>query len=162
MSNTTNCARHPDVPTNLRCSRCETPVCPRCLVHAAVGIRCRECGKGTVPPTYRVSSSSLALGILTAVALGFFGGLALGLIVRPFGDVPHLLALVGIGFGLSEAVGLAAGRKRGKRLQIVAGAGVALAALVSAAMTVATLGYWSLFDVLAAVLAVYVATIRLR
>ena len=162
MSQTTDCAQHPGVSTNLSCSRCDTPVCPRCLVHAAVGIRCRECGKGTVPPTYRVDASGLVLAVVTAVVLGLVGGLALSIVVRPLGDVLHLGALAGLGFGLSEAVGLAAGRKRGTRLQVVAAAGVVLAALISAAISLATLGYWSLFDLLAAALAVYVAWIRLR
>ena len=162
MSDTTDCAKHPGVPTNLRCSRCDTPVCPRCLVHAAVGIRCRECGKGTVPPTYRVPASSLVLGVVTAVVLGLVGGLALGIFVRPFGDLPHLVTLVGLGFGLSEAVGLAAGRKRGPRIQVVAAAGVVFAGLISAAISVATTDAWSLFDIFAVALAAYVATIRLR
>ena len=162
MSQTTDCAKHPGVPTNLRCSRCDTPVCPRCLVHAAVGIRCGECGKGTVPPTYRVDASALVLAAVTAVVLGLVGGLALSIVVRPLGDVLHLAALAGLGFGLAEAVGLVAGRKRGTRLQVVAAAGVVLASLISAAIGLATLGYWSLFDILAAALAVYVAWMRLR
>lgn len=162
MSEAMKCATHPGVPTNLRCSRCDTPVCPQCLVHAAVGIRCGECGKGTVPPTYRVEASSLMLGILAAVVLGLAGGLVLGLFVRPLGDLIHLVALAGLGYGLSEAVGWSAGRKRGRRLQFAAGGGVVLAGLISAAITVAAFGVWSLFDVLAVALGVYVATIRLR
>ena len=37
------CARHPKVETLLRCGRCDTPICPKCMVHAGVGIRCPEC-----------------------------------------------------------------------------------------------------------------------
>ncbi|HEX2914551.1 MAG TPA: B-box zinc finger protein [Chloroflexia bacterium] len=37
------CARHPEVETGLRCGRCDTPICPRCMVHADVGIRCPDC-----------------------------------------------------------------------------------------------------------------------
>ena len=37
------CARHPQNETGLRCGRCDTPICPRCMVHAGVGIRCPEC-----------------------------------------------------------------------------------------------------------------------
>ena len=85
-----------------------------------------------------------------------------GLIVRPLGDLVHLVALAGLGYGMSEAVGFAVGRKRGRRLQIAAGAGVALAGLVSMAITAAASGAWSLFDVLAVALGVYVAAIRLR
>ena len=115
-----------------------------------------------MPPTYRVDASALVLAAVTAVVLGLVGGLALSIVVRPLGDVLHLAALAGLGFGLAEAVGLVAGRKRGTRLQVVAAAGVVLASLISAAIGLATLGYWSLFDILAAALAVYVAWMRLR
>jgi hypothetical protein len=37
------CARHPQVETMLRCGRCDTPICPRCMVHSGVGIRCPDC-----------------------------------------------------------------------------------------------------------------------
>lgn len=39
----TYCARHPQVETMLRCGRCDTPICPRCMVHSGVGIRCPDC-----------------------------------------------------------------------------------------------------------------------
>lgn len=37
------CHRHPWVTTGLTCGRCGVPVCPRCLVHTDVGIRCPAC-----------------------------------------------------------------------------------------------------------------------
>jgi hypothetical protein len=37
------CARHPNTETMLRCGRCDTPICPRCMVHSGVGIRCPDC-----------------------------------------------------------------------------------------------------------------------
>lgn len=42
-TNVTYCARHPQVETLLRCGRCEAPICPRCMVHSGVGIRCPDC-----------------------------------------------------------------------------------------------------------------------
>src|SRR3990170_1837286 len=36
---TTHCARHPDTETGLLCGRCETPICPRCVVMTDVGAR---------------------------------------------------------------------------------------------------------------------------
>ena len=162
MSQSTECATHPGVSTNLRCSKCEPPVCPQCLVHAAVGIRCGECGKGTVPPTYRVEASSLTIGIVTAVALGLAGGLALGLFVRPFGGLIHLAAFVGLGLVMAEAVSWAAGGKRGRRVQYVAAAGVAVAGLASATISIATGGIWPLSDIVAVALGAYIASVRLR
>jgi membrane associated rhomboid family serine protease len=37
------CYRHPDRVTYIRCARCERPICPDCMVSAAVGFQCPEC-----------------------------------------------------------------------------------------------------------------------
>jgi len=43
------CARHKKEATRVRCSRCDTPICPRCMVPAPVGILCRDCARRRVP-----------------------------------------------------------------------------------------------------------------
>jgi membrane associated rhomboid family serine protease len=37
------CYRHPDRETGIRCTRCERPICPECMVSASVGFQCRDC-----------------------------------------------------------------------------------------------------------------------
>ena len=49
------CAAHPDTETGLSCGRCDTPICPRCLVETPVGARCRKCANVRRLPTYSVS-----------------------------------------------------------------------------------------------------------
>ncbi len=41
----THCKKHPKVETTLRCSKCETPICPKCAILTAVGYRCADCGR---------------------------------------------------------------------------------------------------------------------
>lgn len=37
------CYRHTDRETYIKCSRCERPICPDCMVEASVGYQCPEC-----------------------------------------------------------------------------------------------------------------------
>ncbi|MGC0415380.1 rhomboid family intramembrane serine protease [Embleya sp. AB8] len=37
------CYRHPDRESNIRCTRCERPVCGDCMVSASVGFQCPDC-----------------------------------------------------------------------------------------------------------------------
>lgn len=37
------CYRHPDRETYLRCTRCQRPICPDCMISASVGFQCPDC-----------------------------------------------------------------------------------------------------------------------
>jgi membrane associated rhomboid family serine protease len=39
----TDCYRHPGREANIRCQRCERPICPDCMHDAAVGFHCPSC-----------------------------------------------------------------------------------------------------------------------
>lgn len=57
------CAKHPREMTALRCGKCDTPVCPKCVVLSPAGTRCRECSRVHVPlrPETVVRSTGLQL-----------------------------------------------------------------------------------------------------
>jgi len=43
LNNTLTCAFHPKQETQLRCNRCEKPICIKCATHTPTGYRCPEC-----------------------------------------------------------------------------------------------------------------------
>lgn len=128
----TYCARHPQVVTYLRCGRCDTPICPRCLIQTPVGARCRECANVSRLPTFDVTPAYFARGFAAAMVSGAVVGSIWGGLKGPVGFGFFFAILLGLaaGWAVSESVSLATNRKRGLALQICAVAGVALAFLV--------------------------------
>lgn len=42
---TSYCVNHPAVATRISCNRCSNPICPTCMIPAAVGFQCPSCAK---------------------------------------------------------------------------------------------------------------------
>ncbi|MEV4944442.1 rhomboid family intramembrane serine protease [Streptomyces sp. NPDC053755] len=114
------CYRHPDVETGIRCTRCEKPICPRCMVSASVGFQCPDCvrggsGTGHAPDANQprtlaggrvASDGRLVTKILIAINLALF------ITVQVAGDrLVDELALIGYAYSpaLAEVVGVADG-----------------------------------------------------
>lgn len=75
------CTRHPRTLTAVRCSKCETPICPRCMIQTPVGARCRECAQLRRLPQFEVSPWLLARStagglIVSIVAWALLSGIA--------------------------------------------------------------------------------------
>ncbi len=120
------CAKHPTVPTYLRCGRCDKPICPRCRVHTSVGYRCLDCANISVLPTYKVEANYY----MRAVAAGIGFATLVGLI---WGFLPgfDFWALLVLGIGTAEVVGAASNQKRGPGLQAIGIVGVIWGIVVS-------------------------------
>ena len=160
VSATTFCAKHSDAPTRLRCGRCETPVCPRCMIHAPVGIRCPDCANVRSVPTFDVTTPFLARAVAAAVVLGTVGGTLFALLGPAIiYQVAYLdtLAIAGLGYVVGEGVSLSVNRKRGRTLKYVAAGGMGVAYLI---ILVFGLGFLSIFHLIAAGIGIYVAVNR--
>jgi len=123
------CAEHPKNHTNLKCSQCDKLVCPLCMVHAPVGIRCREHGQARRLPTYEIPFVILLRGIAMGTFLALLGGIIYGIIYLfvIYDSLLFLLAFAGLGLMIGESIGIATNHKRGMKLQYVAGASILIA-----------------------------------
>ena len=125
------CANHPTVETLVSCSNCGKPICPDCMVHAPVGVKCRDCARMPRSALVRLKpragghghrrlrgGAAVAIGIalaaLTGSSFGFFG----------------LLISFGVGIVMAEIVTRSSGYYRGRESGLIA-AGASILAYVS-------------------------------
>lgn len=122
MAQTTYCRRHKDVETSVSCARCGDPICPSCMVHAPVGVRCLDCARSRPIPTFDVSTPFLLRAVGAGVAASLLGtAVVIGSVW--FLPIPYVSAILiaALGYGIGEAISLATNRKRGTRLKLVSG-----------------------------------------
>jgi membrane associated rhomboid family serine protease len=97
------CYRHPDRETGIRCTRCERPICPECMVSASVGFQCPDCvrgGSGTghrpdaaIPRTIAGGTIAADPRLVTKILLGI--NLAVFIAVRASNSLLGDLVLIG-------------------------------------------------------------------
>ncbi len=130
-----SCPRDQEVETNLRCSHCGMPICPRCMVYAPVGSKCPECASIGGPEMFKVGQSDL---IRTGL-LGGVGAIVIGVAIAVvavalwslelLSGIPGNVWLIVVGmaqFGgalaVSQAMIYFGGRKYSTSLRVLAGA----------------------------------------
>ncbi len=154
------CPRDPDVETALRCSRCDTPICPRCLVQTPVGARCRDCARIVKSPVYTLGQADVFRAALASVVGGVVMGLIWRLVLVPF-TVGFLSIFIGAGLGyvFTRIMEVATGRKRGPVVAGLAIVGIGIAW----GMQVVFLGLqFGLYGLVAAGVGVYFSYQNLR
>lgn len=120
----TTCSRHPSVETNLRCASCGVPICPKCLVQTPVGMKCRGCGTHRGGVLFTLSPSQA----VSAIAVGLLFGMVAGWGVELLGFFMIFLAVV-YGTFAGEMILRASGRKRGIKMELIAGVALAVGAI---------------------------------
>ena len=116
------CKRHKDIETSVSCARCDDPICPSCMVHAPVGVRCLDCARSRQLPTFDVSTPFLLRAIGAGLAVSALGAAIIIGVVWLF-PIPYVSTILigALGFGIGEAISVATNRKRGMRLKLVSG-----------------------------------------
>lgn len=109
LSDTLHCARHPNTETVLHCGRCDTPICPRCLVGTPVGARCPTCAR-VKRFNLVLKPRDLVRTIAAGIGVGALGTVVAFAIVVSF--LGPLISFAIVGFGVGHAVLVAANRRR--------------------------------------------------
>lgn len=122
----TYCPRHPKIETALRCATCGTLICHKCLVPTPVGSKCRACASQQSSALFKPSIAQAIAAAIVALAAGAFAGLA-----AEFGGWLALFVAVAYGGFAGGLILRAAGRRRGRRMEIIAGVAMAIGALGS-------------------------------
>ena len=150
------CHRHLGTETRLTCGKCGKLICARCVIHHPVGIRCRECTNVRGLPTFRVTTRHYIYAGLVSLGLGVVGGGMLAILsLVGLSLLLRLFLMVGIGYVVGEGVSAVTNHKRGIGLQVVAGGGV----VVSAIIGVTSVGDL-IFSIFPLAIAVFVAARR--
>ena len=124
----TYCSFHPNVETRLRCSKCGTPICPRCAVQTPVGFRCPECVRSQQAIFYTATPLDYAIAAVVSLVASTVAGFIMG-------RVGIFLALIlggVVGGAIAEIVRWAIRRRRGRWIWLVVSGSIVVGALIAA------------------------------
>ncbi len=72
------CYNHPNRETQLRCNRCNRPICADCAVLTETGYRCKECVRGQQKIFETAEWIDYPIAAIVAAVLGYIGSLVVG------------------------------------------------------------------------------------
>jgi hypothetical protein len=125
------CVNHPNVETLVSCSNCGKPICTDCMVHAPVGVKCRECARMPRSALVRLKPAKAAAAIAAAAGTALAVGIAMGALANSgFGFFGFLVAF-GVGVVMAEVVTRTSGYYRGPEAGAIAAGGSVLAYVVA-------------------------------
>ena len=105
------CARHPQVETYVRCSKCDKAICPDCMISTPVGYRCRDCAGIRALPMSNLRPILLVQAVGAAIGLVFGAGLIWAIVFQTWFLMLLAVAGMGVGFLVAEGISRAASRR---------------------------------------------------
>lgn len=120
------CSYHPDVETELTCTECGRPICPREMVLTPVGYKCPEHAQAAKGQYTYVKPRQFVLALAAGVAAGVGGAL----LVRVVGFGGFFLGIIW-GMLVAEAVRRASGGHRGGTVGAIAAGSIVAGGLVA-------------------------------
>ncbi len=120
------CAFHPGVETEVRCTECERPICIKDMVSTPVGYKCRECARPARSALHYVKPRQWMIGALAGIGAGVAGGILLGWVI----GIHFWFVYLGFGLLVGEAVRRGTGGHRTPGVASLAGACAFLGAFI--------------------------------
>lgn len=135
------------------------------MVQTPVGARCPSCARLSRVPTYNVSGTFYLRAAGAALGIALVCGAAWGVfrMFIPF-FILNLLLAGGVGYAVSEVVGLSVNRKRGIGLAAIGALAVIFSYLISVLVIMLFFQGWRFpfLDILALGIGIFVSVTRLR
>lgn len=118
------CSYHPDVETELTCTECGIPICPKEMILTPVGYKCPEHARAAPGQFRLVKPRQFALALAAGLAVGIGGAFLVTLVRMGF--------FMGIIWGAlaAEAVRRASGGHRGTTVGAIAAGSIAAGTLL--------------------------------
>lgn len=112
---TLTCTFHPKVETQLRCNRCNQPICIKCATHTPTGYRCPECIRSQQKIFITTKWFDLVIAAAITGVISFLGSLFANI----FGIYIMILVAIGAGYLIVRAVKKAINNRRSPILKYV-------------------------------------------
>jgi len=140
------CSYHPDVETELTCTECGKPICPKEMILTPVGYKCPEHARPKRSQYTFVKPKQLAMAIGAGVVVGVGGAFIVSAITGGF--FGYIIGLLW-GSVTSEAVRRASGGHRGGTVGTVAAVSIGVGSLLAGV------------SIIVAIIAIVVALVQL-
>ncbi|MDD3149233.1 MAG: hypothetical protein PHV68_00205 [Candidatus Gastranaerophilales bacterium] len=114
------CYIHKDIPTRLTCTSCGKFICPKCMVAAAVGYRCPDCGQRNISHIEKITPPQYLKALSSATLTGIVAGL-IWTVLKNYGVFISILVAYAVGFCVAKTIVKVIGNKIGKKIQILSG-----------------------------------------
>ena len=123
---TLTCTFHPKVETQLRCNRCNQPICIKCATHTPTGYRCHECIRSQQKIFITTKWFDQVIAVAITGVISFLGSL----FASNLGIYLMILIAFGAGYLIVWAVKKAINNRRSPLLKYVMSGSALLGSLI--------------------------------